>query len=369
MNTTTSPTNEAGLAPSSSPPAGASIRVHDPESYRERLPAWEAFMAEQGRTRLSLHPRWLSILERGLGHRPHVIEAVEGEMVRGLLPLVLVQSALFGRFLVGLPYLNYGGVVASDPETARLLIDRALELAERFKVRHLELRHEEPVDHPRMETASGMKLHMRRALPKTADALWAELGPKVRNQVRKGEKHALKVEWGGTDLLGDFYEVFSRNMRDLGTPVYGRGLFRAILEGFPDRAELCVVRLEGAPIASSLLLHGREASEVPSAGSLRVHNPTCANMLMYWSLLVRAVERGQSEFDFGRSSPASPTHKFKSQWGAKPFPANWSYHVRSGDRSAMRPDNPKNQRLIAIWRRLPVGLTRLIGPSIVRGIP
>lgn len=369
MSSTTRPRNEIDSAPSFPPAAGASIRVIDPKGYRDRLSAWEAFMAERGRTRLSLHPRWLSVLERGLGHRPFVIEALEGEAIRGLLPLVLVQSALFGRFLVGLPYLNYGGVVCSDPETARRLIDRALELAERLKVRHLELRHEAPMDHPRMETVAGMKVHMRRSLPETTEALWAELGPKVRNQVRKGEKHALKVEWGGTDLLGDFYEVFSRNMRDLGTPVYGRRLFRSILEAFPDQAELCVVRLEGAPIAASLLLHGREASEVPSAGSLRDHNPTCANMLMYWNLLVRALERGQAEFDFGRSSPESPTHRFKAQWGAKPFPANWSYHVRSGDRSAMRPDNPKNQRLIAIWRRLPVGLTRLIGPGIVRGIP
>lgn len=360
---------EAGDSAPAPHRAEALIRVFDPKSYRRRLPAWEAFMAEEGRTRLSHHPRWLSILERGMRHRPFVIEAVDGETTRGLLPLVLVHSALFGRFLVALPYLNYGGAVCRDPETARRLIDAGIDLAERLKVRHLELRHEEPVDHPRMETVSGMKVHMRRPLPKTTEALWAELGPKVRNQVRKGEKHALKVDWGGADLLNDFYEVFSRNMRDLGTPVYGRRLFRTILETFPDEAELCVVRLAAAPIAAALLLHGREASEVPSAGSLRAHNPTCANMLMYWNLLTRAVERGQTEFDFGRSSPESPTYKFKEQWGARPFPANWSYQVRSGDRSAMRPDNPKNQRLIAAWRRLPVGLTRLIGPSIVRGIP
>jgi len=368
MSSVTTPGNEADSTSAASR-SNTSIRVLDRGSYRERLPAWEAFMTDQGQTRLSLRPQWLSVLERGLGHRPFVIEAVEGETVRGLLPLVLVQSSLFGRFLVGLSYLNYGGVVCPYPETARRLIDAGIELAERLKVRHLELRHEEPVEHPRMEMASGMKVHMRKALPKTTEALWAELGPKVRNQVRKGEKHALRVDWGGVDLLGNFYEVFSRNMRDLGTPVYGRGLFRAILESFPDEAELCVVRLGGGPIAAALLLHGRGSSEVPSAGSLRRHNPTCANMLMYWNLLSRAVERGQAEFDFGRSSPDSPTYKFKDQWGARPFPAHWSYHVRSGDRSAMRPDNPKNQRLIALWRRLPVGLTRLIGPSVVRGIP
>ena len=28
-----------------------------------------------------------------------------------------------------------------------------------------------------------------------------------------------------------------------------------------------------------------------------------------------------------------------------------------------------NERAIRLWQRLPVGLTRLIGPAIVRGIP
>ena len=66
----------------------------------------------------------------------------------------------------------------------------------------------------------------------------------MRNQVRKGQKNGLMVAWGGEDLLPEFYDVFSRNMRDLGTPVYGRALFRAALRQFPDRAEFCVVRLE-----------------------------------------------------------------------------------------------------------------------------
>jgi len=92
-------------------------------------------------------------------------------------------------------------------------------------------------------------------------------------------------------------------------------------------------------------------------------------MLLYWHLLVRAVERGQVFFDFGRSSEESNTYRFKKQWGATPFPAPWQYYLRQGTVGDMRPDNPKYQRLIRIWQRLPVGLTRLIGPPIVRGIP
>jgi hypothetical protein len=92
-------------------------------------------------------------------------------------------------------------------------------------------------------------------------------------------------------------------------------------------------------------------------------------MLMYWHLLERAVQRQQAVFDFGRSSPDSPTYRFKEQWGAKPEPARWQYHLRSGTVKDMRPDNPRYQRFIRMWQRLPVALTRLVGPWIVRGIP
>ncbi len=49
----------------------------------------------------------------------------------------------------------------------------------------------------------------------TAVALSKAVGPKVRNQIRKGEKSNLTVEWGGEGLVGAFHEVFSRNMREI----------------------------------------------------------------------------------------------------------------------------------------------------------
>ena len=106
-----------------------------------------------------------------------------------------------------------------------------------------------------------------------------------------------------------------------------------------------------------------------AASSLRFYNYICANMLMYWSLLERAILRGQEAFDFGRSTPGTSVCKFKEQWGAKPAPAEWQYYVRSGKSDDMRPDNPRFIRMVRLWQRLPVRLTRTIGPLIVRGIP
>jgi FemAB-related protein (PEP-CTERM system-associated) len=283
--------------------------------------------------------------------------------------LAYVHSLLFGRFLVSLPYLNYGGVLADDPAAEQQLIDRAVELADELKVRYLELRHRMAIEHPALGDKATGKVNMHLALPSSADELWSQLPCKVRNEVRKAKKHGFSVTWGSHELLAEFHQVFSRNMRDLGTPVYSRRIFQSMLEHFPQRAEICVVRAATRPIAAGILLHGWGVTEVPSASSLRTYNHTCANMLMYWHLLERAIERKQAVFDFGRCTPQGNTYRFKTQWGAKPEKTEWQFYLRYGRIGEMNLSNPRFERRVRWWQRLPVWLTRLLGPRIVRGIP
>ncbi len=322
---------------------------------------------------ISPHPgsnsAWLPILTEALDHSVFRLEATQAGETVGTLPLALVKSVLFGRFLVSLPYINSSGVVAESDGVARQLIDRAIELADEHDVRYLELRHEREIEHPVLTQKNDTKVLMRLPLPATPAELLASFKSKLRSQIKSGEKHNFEVSFGGQELLAAFYDVFSRNMRDLGTPVYSRRLFASILSRFGQSAELCVLRLKEKPVAAALLLHGSEVTEVPSASSLRAYSSTSANMVMYWQLLKRAVERGQKTFDFGRSTMDSNTYRFKKQWGAQPQPSVWQYYVRRGTIGQLRPDNAKFSLAIRTWQRLPVWLTRLIGPSIVRGIP
>jgi FemAB-related protein (PEP-CTERM system-associated) len=345
------------------------IQTHERPDLPHCLTRLARFVGTAAQMPLSRHPAWLNVLQHGLHHGVYCLEAVESGRTCGFLPLAFVKSLLFGRFLVSLPYLNTVGVWADDADVRRKLIDRAIELADELRVRYLELRHEQPVEHPALTERFGNKAHMRLALPSFVGQLWKQLSCKVRNQVRKGQKNGFETAWGGRELLPEFYAVFSQNMRDLGTPVYGRRLFDQVLRQFPNQAELCVLRAEQMPVAGALLLHGRGVSEVPSAACLREYNPSCANMLMYWSLLERAVIRQQDVFDFGRSTINGNTYRFKKQWGAEPEAAVWQYYLRQGTIADMRPENPRYQRAIHIWQRLPVALTCLLGPPIVRGIP
>ncbi|MCC6581763.1 MAG: FemAB family PEP-CTERM system-associated protein [Phycisphaeraceae bacterium] len=324
-----------------------------------------------------LDPRWLTVLREALNHRIFMLiawrDGGEGTMT-GYLPLALVSSPLFGRFLVSLPYLNRAGVLADSPDIAAELIAEAAALAGRLDVRYLELRHEEPTHHETLSRQRDEKVRMVLELPGNGEALWQAIDSKVRNQIRKAEKSNLTVKWGGLDLLDGFYDVFATNMRDLGTPVYSRKLFEAILRHFPQEAELAVMEHENQAIAGALLVHDTLRStggctQVPSASALKQFNHLNANMGMYHHLLLRTIERGGCWFDFGRSSVDSGTYRFKKQWGARPLATVWQYHVRRGDIDAVRPDNPRYQRRIRAWRKLPVWVTKWVGPVIVRGIP
>jgi serine/alanine adding enzyme len=344
------------------------VWVHTAATLPARLTPLRKLLGD-GPTALSRDPAWLFVLRNSLRHEVYVLEARTVDGPCGFLPLAFVDSMLFGRFLVSLPYLNSNGLVSSSPDVDTVLIDRAVALADELGVRHLELRQERAIEHAALSANVSSKVHMRLSLPATVDGLWKGFDTKVRNQIRKGEKSNFAVRWGGAELLEDFYSVVSRNMRDLGTPVYSHRLFESILTVFPGAAELCVVADGHKPIAAALLLHGPGVTEVPTASSLREYNPSNANMLMYRHLLDRAVGRGQAIFDFGRSTTDGPTFKFKKQWGAEPHPAVWQYYVRCGQVGEMRPDNPRYQQAIRVWQRLPVRLTQWVGPGIVRGIP
>ncbi len=87
-------------------------------------------------------------------------------------------------------------------------------------------------------------------------------------------------------------------------------------------------------------------------------------------MLEYASDQGFKVFDLGRSSTGEGTYYFKEQWGAKPVQMYWHYWVKDGcPTPELNPDNPKYRLAIYLWQRLPLGLTKLIGPSIVKNLP
>jgi FemAB-related protein (PEP-CTERM system-associated) len=310
---------------------------------------------------------WREVIERTFGHAAfYLVARVDGRPdITGVLPLVEIRSRLFGRTLTSLPFVNYGGIVADNEAAAEALLAFARDLAVRRDCRHVELRHlSRRFD---VLPCKQHKVTMRLAL---SPGLWDRLDRKVRNQIRKAMKSDLTVERGGVNRLSDFYQVFSRNMRDLGTPVYTRRLFEEVLRTFPDRTRLVIVRLKGTPIAGALTFRTGGLVEVPWASSINDFNSLCPNHLLYWSIIEAAIAENCTMLDFGRSTPNEGTFKFKAQWGAVPEPLHWEYCLLHDDMIPdQSPKNPKLRLFVETWKRMPIWAANLIGPLVVRHIP
>lgn len=311
---------------------------------------------------------WKVVIERTFEWPCYYLAAVDGDQVRGILPIVWQKSVLFGSYMTSLPFLNAGGVVTDSESTGTMLIEAGIQLAKEKSVQYLELRHRSD-KHLSMVTKTN-KVVVIKEVQSDADAMFKALDKKVRADVRKSEKSGFVCEFGGKELIEDFYRVFAVNMRDLGTPVYTKKLFENIFEVFPDRTYICRIRLGTETVAASFLTGYRDSVEVSWSSSLRKYLQLKPNMFLYWNLLSFAGRQGYTIFDFGRSTVGAGTHKFKLQWGVKEIPLYWNYWLRDGgELPEKNPNNPKYKLALSAWQMLPVVVTRLIGPKIVRCLP
>lgn len=312
---------------------------------------------------------WRRVIESSFGHAAHYLAALDpaGE-VAGVLPLVHLKSRLFGNFLVSVPFVNYGGLLLKTLSAERPLLEAAEALRRTLGAEHVELRHL-GFEVPGLPSRRH-KVTMVLALEEDAESQWAAFNPKLRNQIRKAQKHELACRIGGAELLSGFYDVFARNMRDLGTPVYAREFFANVLGALPDSCRILAVECEGRIIAAGIVSRHRLTLEMPWASSVAEFKSLCPNNLLYWEAIRFAIAQGCRSFDFGRSTPNEGTYNFKKQWGAEPVQLNWQYLMETGrELPDLGPKSPRYQAAIRVWKRLPVGITRLLGPGIVRNIP
>lgn len=336
---------------------------------------WDAFVGAHPSATAYHAWAWREVFGGVFGHEPLYLAARRGTLIVGVLPLVGFRSRVFGRFLCSLPFVNYGGLLLHDDAgadatagVADALMAQASTLAQARGAAHVELRHIAPqlTDAPTRQH----KVTMWLPLAADPDAQWKAFDNKVRNQVRKAEKSRLAAVTGGGELLGEFYPVFAETMRDLGTPVYPRRFFEAVLHASGPAARLHVVRLDDRPLAAGLTIDHRGRTEVPWAASLRDVRALCPNMLLYWQMLRDTVTRGVPVFDFGRSTPGEGTFHFKKQWKAEAQPLHWEYALLGRDALPdQSPTNAKFHLAIEAWKRLPLAVANRLGPLVIGNIP
>lgn len=332
---------------------------------------WDAYVASRPDASCYHALVWREILSQSFGHRPHYLAARSGGAIVGVLPLFEMKSWLFGHYLVSLPFVNYGGIVADGPEAEAALAEAAMRLAARLGVGHIELRQ---VSQPGLGDGRGWQVRHHKAalvVPVEADPErhWTALSSRLRGKVRKAERSGAVFSRTGMEGLDCFYRVFAKNMRDLGTPVHRQRFFRTILERVPG-AEILLVELGGLPVATALAIPSRDTIELPWIASDYDVSSYYVNEFLYWNAIEMACGAGVRRLDLGRSSIGAGTYTFKLQWKPDVVPLSWCYWLPAGgELPELAPSNPKYALAITCWKKLPVPIANGLGPHIVRNIP
>ncbi|WP_419731273.1 FemAB family XrtA/PEP-CTERM system-associated protein [Lichenicola sp.] len=338
-----------------------------------RMAAWDGFVAGCPEATFFHQAALPGLIARIYGHRDRSVLALQDGDVVGVLPLVELRTRLFGHALISLPFCVYGGPLAVDGEAARALLDHAAALLRQTNAATLELRGLQPLPDPWVSEGelwtvrSGLYATFRKPIVGDDAANLKAIPRKQRAVVRKGIERKLEILTTGD--AAPVYRIYAESVRNLGSPVFPRRWFEALLETFPGAVDTTLVRAEGRPAAGVLTLHWRN-EVLPYYGGGTPDARDCqAFDVMYWDVMCRAASRGATLFDFGRSKEGTGAYAFKKNWGFTPTPLAYRFLLRAGETVPdHNPLNPKYRLLISSWKRLPLPVANWLGPRLVRGL-
>ncbi len=309
---------------------------------------------------------WQRVIEQAYGHSPLYL-AIQGSPcgeIRAILPLFRFKRPFCRPDGVSIPFFDQAGILARDPESGTLLLQKAgamlagkgagamvLRQGPDFEMSDFQIREQAP-------RVYSEKVGLGIPLAPDRQQMMAGFPSKLRSQIHKGMKHGLTWDIGKARLVDPFYQVFSRNMRDLGSPVHSKPFFKLIFACFPAHAFICVVYYQGKPAAAGFMFRFKDRLANPWASSLREFRHLNTNMLLYWQMIGFACNLGLHTFDMGRSSKGAATYRFKRQWRPKETPLSWySWQLDQG--------KPAKETLsLPSWAMLPQWGANLAGPRV-----
>lgn len=315
---------------------------------------------------------WGRAIETATGNRWHLLTARDAiGALTGVLPLHHVRSALFGQALVSSGFAVGGGILAHDPASADALSIAATDLARTLGVGSVELRGGMAPGAAGWHSKSEIHAGFVTDLAADDDAQLLAIPRKQRAEVRKALASDLTVRTGTSAAdRADHFAVYAESVRNLGTPVFPRRLFDAVLGALgEDGADILTVYDAGRPVASVLSLYWRGTVMPFWGGGTADARANRANERMYHALMLHARAKGCTRFDFGRSKVGTGPYNYKKNWGFTPEPLTYAHWAADGAAPRdINPLSPKYRMQIAAWQKLPLWAANRLGPLLARGL-
>jgi FemAB-related protein (PEP-CTERM system-associated) len=328
---------------------------------------WDNYVAQHPEATFYHRFAWKSVIEDSMAYPGTYLMALDNERIRGIYPFFILSTGLFGTLAVSLPYLNYGGILADSLEVEKLLIEEAKNVGRAASCRYIELRQRFPLK-------SELPISQRKAVSLISlhggqEQVFSRLHQNVRNKIRKSTKNGVIVQ-RGVEYLSDFYDVYARNLRDMGTPVLSRKFFERMVEAFSQNVRVYRATHQGKTIGGKIVLIDRDTCYFVWVASVRDELRRAPVHALNWAAIEDACAAGCKQIDFGRSTAESTHQDFKKYWGVQSQILPWAYQLLNCDNiPELNKENPRLATFIAAWKKLPLFLSRLLGPPLARRLP
>ena len=282
------------------------IKTLDAENYSR----WDDFVQASKDATFFHQSGWKDVIAKAFGHKTYFLYVETDGQITGILPLVHINSLLFGNNLVSIAPCVYGGIVASDEQSYRELDKEACRLAEELGVDCLEMRNR--VQKTPERPHKDLYVSFRKDLDSDVEKNFLAIPRKQRAMVRKG------IEAGLTSVIDAnidrIYRAYSESVRNLGTPVFSKKYFQTLKDVFTEQCEVLTVEHNGQLVASVMSFYFKDEVLPYYGGGTDLARELKGNDFMYWEVMRRAVAKGVKVFDYGRSKIGTGSYSFKKNW-------------------------------------------------------
>lgn len=335
--------------------------------------AWEAYLASNPEATAYHTFAWKDFIVDVFGHRPAYLIAESKDGVRGVLPMFRAAFPGLGSKLISMPYdVASGGPLADSPETTRALAEAAIERAEREGVGYLELRcgaPNETLESLGFQRSEPVLVSDVLDLP-DEETIWKSLPPDRRKSVRRSERRGVTVREAETrEDLDGIYDAYLRVFRDFGTPPYGRKYLDGLWERLrqPGLVRILTAEAGGRCVGGAFLFVYGKVLIAKITVVLPEAMPLHATGAFYWKTIQTAIEAGCSRLSFGSSARSRQgLLEYKEGWGATTAPAIFYSMPIRGKVPSIEKYYDSDGLAQRAWRKLPLGITPLIGHPLNR---
>ncbi len=329
---------------------------------------WKNFLKEK--KHLIFHrPEWKQFTEDSFDIKMKYFAVEDKGKIQLVFPVGVIDSLLFGKRLISVPYLEYGGF-AGDADYVGFAIDHIKD--NYFNYDYLQVREGVPEKYlmengfKKVEEANRFILNLDKE-----EKIWKSISKQKRKAVRKAQDMKVEVRDIGYHEVSRVYNIYLSEMKGFGVPAfpikYFDNFWYYMIENGLGKA--LGAYLDGTLIAALLGFTYNDRVHITISVSKKGYLDYRPNDILHWEFIRWAIEEGYKIFDFGHVKKGTGHYDFKEKWNTELKPLNNYYlFLKKKDITDLNKDSMKYKLLRGLWRRSPKFILKRVGPKIRESI-